>query len=57
MELAEKAVLSIRKDLEDRAVLNRLWQAKNNGAWLTAITHSIKGTELSWEEFRYNIPL
>ena len=50
-ELAENAVLSIHKDLADRAGLNLLQQAIENGAWLTAIPHSLNGTEFSWEGF------
>ena len=54
-ELAEKAVLTIRKELADGAVLNCLRQATENGAWLTAIPHCLNVTVLSREEFQDNI--
>ena len=37
--------------------LNRLPWATENGVWLTAIPHCLNGTELSWEEFQYNLLL
>ena len=54
-ELSKKAVLTRRKDLSDRAVLNRLRQATENGSWITAISHRLNITELPWEEFQDNI--
>ena len=44
-----------RKDMADGAVLNCLWWAIANGAWLTAITYILNDTELSREEFQENI--
>ena len=49
-ELAEKAVILRRKDLLDGEGLNRLRQATDNGASLTAITQCLNGTEFSSEE-------
>ena len=49
--------LTRSKDLEYGAVLNRLWQATYNGAYLTAIPKQLNGTELSREEFQYNLLL
>ena len=48
-DLAEKAVLLIRKEMADRAVHNRLRWSKENGAWITAIPHSLNGMEFSLE--------
>ena len=48
-ELAEKAVISRRKEQADEAGLNFLRQATENGAWLTAIPHQLNGTEFSWD--------
>ena len=45
------------KELADGAVLNRLLQTTENGAWLTAIHHRLNGAELTWEEFQDNILL
>ena len=36
---------------------NRLHRSTRNGAWLSAVTHCLNGTELSWEEFRDNLRL
>ena len=36
---------------------NRLHRATRNGAWLSAITHRLNGTELSREEFWDNLCL
>ena len=46
-EIAEKAVLSRRKELTDGAGLNRLQRATEKGEWLTAIPHHLSGVELS----------
>ena len=46
-----------RKDLVDGAVLNRLQRAIENGAWLTAIHHRLKGAKFSWEEYQENLLL
>ena len=49
--LAEKAVLSRRKELADRAGVNCLRWATENGVWITAIPHSLNGMKLEHEEF------
>ena len=36
---------------------NCLHGARRNGAWLSAVTHRLNGTELSWENFRDNLRL
>ena len=56
-ELAEKAVILRRKELAYGAGLNCLWQAKENGAWPTAILHRLNGTEFSREEIQDNLLL
>ena len=56
-DLAEKAVLLIRKELAYGAGLNRLWQATKNGAWLTAIPHCLNGTDFSREKIQDNLLL
>ena len=56
-DLADKAVLSIRKDLADGAGLNRLRKTTENGDWLVSIPHRLNGTNFSWEEFQNNILL
>ena len=48
-ELAEKEVISIKKELVEGAGLTCSCQAKENGLWLTAIPHRLNGTELAWE--------
>ena len=47
--------LTRRKDMTDRAGLSFLRWAMENGTWLTVITQSLNGTELSREEFQDNI--
>ena len=54
-ETAEKAVILIRKELADRAVLNLLRRATENENWLTGIPYGLNGTELSWKEFQDNL--
>ena len=54
VELAE---LDRQKELAGGQERNHLHGAKNNGAWLSAVTHRINGTELSWEKFRDNLRL
>ena len=56
-DIAEKAMFLIRKDIADGAGLNRLQQAMDNWAYLTAIPHRLNGMELSWEEFQDNLLL
>ena len=56
-EIAEKEVILIRKELEDRVGLNCLRQATYNGAYLTAIPHRLNGMGFSWEEFQDNLLL
>ena len=46
-DFLEKLVMTRRKDLEDRAGLNRIRRAMDNGDWLTSIRHHLNGTELS----------
>ena len=41
--------------MTDRAGLSFLRWAMENGTWLTVITQSLNGTELSREEFQDNI--
>ena len=53
----DKVVLSIWKELADRAGLNWLLLATENGAWLTEISNCLNGTEMSWEEFQDNLIL
>ena len=36
---------------------NRIHRATRNGAWLSAVTHRLNGTEMSLEEFRDNFRL
>ena len=48
-ELAEKEVISRKKELVEGAGLTCSCQAKENGLWLTAIPHRLNGTELAWE--------
>ena len=43
--------LTQQKELSERERLNRLWQATENVAWITATTHQLIGTELSRGEF------
>ena len=54
VELGE---VSRRKGLAGGQERNRLHRATRNGAWLSAVTHRLNGTELSWEEFRDNLRL
>ena len=46
-----------QKELVDRAGLNRLRRATDNGAWLAAIPHCLNGTYFSSEEFQNNLLL
>ena len=46
-----------RKDMADRAVMNRLQQATENGVWLTDIPQRHNGTKLSSEELQDNLLL
>ena len=48
-EYLDTAGLIRRKELTDGTGLNRLRQATDNGAWLTAIPHCLNGTELPKE--------
>ena len=54
MELPE---LDIQKELACGQERNRLQRETGNGAWLSAVTHRLNDTELSWEEFRDNLHL
>ena len=56
-ELVEKKVLSRRKELANRAVLDRLQRATYNGEWITALPCFLNGTDFSWEEFQDNLLL
>ena len=49
--------LARRKELTGCQERNRLHRATRNGAWLIAVPHRLNGTELSREEFQYNIRL
>ena len=51
------AELARQKELAGGQERNRLHRATSNGEWLRAVTHRLNGTELSREEFRYNICL
>ena len=46
-----------RNELAGGQERNRLHRETRNGAWLSAVTHRLNGTELSQEEFRDNICL
>ena len=41
-----------RKELVGVQEKNRLHRVTRNGAWISAVTHRLNGTELSQEEFR-----
>ena len=56
-EFLEMTAMTRRKDLADGVGLNRLRRATYNGARRTAIPHCLNGTELSREEFQYNLLL
>ena len=49
--------LARRKDLAGGQDSNRLHRATRNGLWLSAVPHRLNGTELSREEFQYNLCL
>ena len=46
-----------QKELAGGQERNLLHRSMRNGAWLSAVTHRLNGTELSWEEYRDNICL
>ena len=50
-------MLSRKKEMADGAVVNRLWRATDNGAWITVIPHCLNGMELSWKEIQENLLL
>ena len=54
VDLGEVARLNELAGVQERNLLHR---ATRNGAWLSAVTHRLNVTELSWEEFRDNLPL
>ena len=54
MELDE---LAIQKELTGGQERNRLYRVTRNGAWISAISYRINGTELSQEELRDNLCL
>ena len=54
MELAE---LAKKKELDSGQERNGLYRATMNQVWLSAITHSLNGTELSRQEFQDNLRL
>ena len=49
--------LERRKELAGGQKRNRLNRATRNGAWISAVTHCLNGTELSQEEFQDNLRL
>ena len=51
------AELARQNDLLVIQVRQRLHRTTSNWAWLSAIPHCLNGTELSQEEFRYNLLL
>ena len=55
--IVELSDLFVRKEQAGRQEKNRLHRATRNGAWLSAVTHRLNGTELSLEEFRNNLRL
>ena len=55
--LLELGELHRRKDMAGGQDRNRLHRETRNGAWLSAVTYRLNGTELSQEEFRDNLCL
>ena len=55
--IAELSDLFERQEQAVQQEKNRLHRATRNGAWLSAITHLLNGTELSREEFWDNLCL
>ena len=51
-EYSDIEVLTRSNELLDGAGLNRLWQAADNGAWLTDITQRLNVMEFSSEEYQ-----
>ena len=49
--------LARRKKLAGYQEMKRLHRATSNGAWLSAVSHRLNGTELSQEELRDNLCL
>ena len=47
--------LSRRKDIAGGQERNRINRETRNGAWLSAVTHRLNGTELSRDEFQDNL--
>ena len=56
-KISEKAALTRRKNLVDRAGMNHLQWATEIWQWITATPYRLNGPELSWEEFKDNLIL
>ena len=55
--IAKLSELYSRQEQAGRQEENLLHRATRNGAWLSAVPHRVNGTELSREEFWYNLRL